>query len=102
MRDNKKMILFMKKHIEKILMTLGVILYALFAVYTQNNNIPTQNTWAAAIGIVLFYAPVLTGMWIASEKMKEKRKTFSKILKGFIIFACLSLVSGFIAFLFNL
>jgi len=96
------MILFMKKHIEKILMTLGVILHALFAVYTQNNNIPTQNTWAAVFGIVLFCAPFLTGAWIASEKIKEKRKTFSIIIKGFTIFVCIAFVCSFIAFLFTL
>ena len=102
MRDNKKMILFMKKHIEKILMALGVILSMLFAVYTQKNNIPTQNTWAAVIGVALFYAPFLTGAWIASEKMKEERITFSIIIKGFTIFVCFAFVISFIVFLFNL
>ena len=102
MNDNKKMTLFIKKHIEKILMALGVILLTLFAVYTQKSNIPTQNTWAAFIGFVLFYAPFLTGLWIVSEKIKEKRKTLGMILKGFIIFASLSVLGGFIAFLFTL
>ena len=102
MRDNREMILFMKKHIEKILIALGVVLLVLFILYTQKNNIPTSNTWEALIGFALFYIPFLSGVWIASEKIKEKRKTFSIILKGFTIFACISLVGSFIAFLFTL
>ena len=101
-KDNKKMILFIKKHIVKILIAIGIISVVLFIVYTQLNNIPTKNTWAAFIGFILFYAPVLTGAWIASEKMKEKRKTFSIVIKGIIIFYCISLVGSFIAFLITL
>jgi len=40
------MIIFMKKHTEKVLIIIGVILLALFTVYTQKNIIPTQNTCA--------------------------------------------------------
>jgi len=78
MRDNKKMILFMKKNIVKILIALGVISAGMFAVYTQKNNIPTQNTWEGFIGVALFNVPILTGTWIASERMKERRSTLSK------------------------
>lgn len=96
------MILFMKKHIVKILIAVGVISAGLVRVYIQINNIPTHNTWAAFIGLTLFYGPVLTGTWIASERMKERKSTLSTVLKFIIIFMCIGFVSSFIAFLITL
>ena len=92
----------MKKHIEKILMTVGVILLALFIVYTQKNNISISSTWEGFIGAALYYIPAVPGTWIASEKMKEKCKTLSIFMKVFTILACIALVRLFIAVLFTL
>ena len=91
------MILFMKKHIEKILITVGMILLMLFIVYMQKNSI---NTWETFIGFALSYFLLVPGMWIVSEKMKEKRKTLSIIIKVITIIECIALVRLFIACLF--
>jgi len=94
------MILFMKKHIEKILIALGTIIIVLFIINTQKNN-SSLLTWESFIGFALSYSLLVPGMWIASEKMKEKRKTLSVFIKVFTIIQCFAFLRFSIAFLFN-
>jgi len=101
MRYNKKMILFMKKHIEKVLIAAGTIVIMLSIVYTLLNSISIVHTWEGFMGVALSYAMLVPGMWIASEKMKEKIKTLSVFIKVFTIIQCVAFLRFSIAFLFN-
>jgi len=103
MRDNKKMILFIKKHIEIVLIALGILVLMLFAIYIVVENSKIINTWegVAVVGFGLSYSLLVPGMWIASEKMKEKWKTLSIIIKVVTIIECIALLRFIIAFLFK-
>lgn len=98
----KNVMLKIKEKIDKVLIIIGFVLLVLFILYTKKNNISTSNTWEAYIGFVLFYLPLLSGVWILSNKIKEKKRRLSIILKVFICFACVSLLGSFITFLINL
>ena len=95
------MILFIKKHIEKILIALGTIIIVFVIVYSTVNNNSSIMNLEAVIGIALSYSLIVPGMWIASGKMKEKRKNLSIFIKVFTILECLAFLRYFIAFLFG-
>ncbi len=95
------MIIFIKKHIEKILIALGTIIIVFVIMYSAVNNNSSIINLEAVIGIALSYSLIVPGMWIASEKMKEKRKKLSIFIKVFTIIECLAFARYVIAFLFK-
>ena len=96
----KKIIAYMKIETEKKLMLLGFYLAILYGIFTKVNNIPTVNNWAAFIGVVLFFGPFLTGLWMVSEKIKVKRKILSQIIKFYTIIGIIALIGSFFVVLF--
>ena len=89
----------LKKHIDKILIILSFILLYFFIFYTEINNIATGNTWAGHIGIAIFGGPLLSGLWLLRNNIKNKNQVASRIIKIFVIFFTLVFVINFAIFL---
>ncbi len=85
-------IIKIKNNIEKILIALGFVLMIIYSIYTKKNNISTSNTWAGVIGVLLYYLPILSGLWMISNKIKQKRKIISKAIKFFVGFSLFVIV----------
>ena len=88
-----------KKNSDRILIITSFAILSIFRIYTKINNISTTNTGEAFVGALLFGLPFFIGLWIYSNKIKDNRKTFSKIIKIFIIWACFVIFVTFIMFL---
>jgi len=95
------MILFMKKHIEKVLIAAGTILIMFTVIYTLLNSISVVHSWEGFLGVALSYALIVPGVWIVSEKIKEKYKALSVFIKVFTIIQCVAVLRFSIAFLFK-
>lgn len=83
-----RMVEKIKKHYIALIVS-GIVLGYIYGFIMKINNIPTENNWAAVIGILLGGLPLFSGLWIYSNKIKDDKKELSKIIKIFIIMFCI-------------
>lgn len=84
-----------KNNLDKVLIILGLVLFLSFGLYTKINNISTDNTWVAYLGMVICGTPLFCGLWLLSNKIRERKRAVSRIIKIFIIFYCVAFVIPF-------
>ena len=92
----------MKKHIEIILLALGTMVIILLVFYTTLIDPSILVSWKGFIMFAISYALIAPGMWILSEKIKEKAKKISIFIKVFTIIQCLAFARYTIACFFGI
>jgi len=89
-----------KSNIDFLLMLLGFLVFIFVSLYTIANNIPTVNTWAGFISMVMYSLPFCWGLWIFSKRRVNKYGVVGKIIRVIIIIYCVIYMGSFIVFLF--
>ena len=95
-----KVLKWINRYIVGILISLGLLIAFSFLVYTSANGISRTNTVEAFIGGGLSYVPILIGLWILSNRIKEKKAMVSKILKGLVFFVSFVMIASVLSAIF--
>ena len=86
----------MKKHKEKLLILLGIIIYVLFLVIGKLMRIQLVNSWYAVISLALSYIPISLAGLSYSKRVKNNNKAKSYIIVILVIFVYIAMAFSLI------